>query len=46
MPEISPDGLVYTIRIRKGVHFIDDPVFADGKGTRCLVVAGQDQRTR
>ncbi len=32
MPEISADGLTYTIRLRRGVKFIDDPVFADGKG--------------
>jgi oligopeptide transport system substrate-binding protein len=31
-PEISADGLVYTIRIKSGVRFIDDPAFADGKG--------------
>jgi len=27
MPEISPDGLTWTIRIRKGVYFSPDPVF-------------------
>ncbi len=32
MPEISKDQLVYTIRLKKGVHFIDDPAFPDGKG--------------
>ncbi len=32
MPEISDDGLVYRIRIKQGVHFIDDPAFADGVG--------------
>ncbi len=34
MPEVSADGLVYTIRIREGVFFIDDPAFAasNGKG--------------
>ena len=32
MPEISDDGLVYTIAIRKGVKFSDDPAFADGAG--------------
>ena len=31
LPEISPDGLVWKIRIRKGVYFADDPVF---KGAR------------
>lgn len=32
MPEISDDGLVYRIRIKQGVHFIDDPAFAGGVG--------------
>jgi ABC-type transport system substrate-binding protein len=32
MPEISEDGLVYRIRIREGVHFIDDPAFDGGVG--------------
>jgi oligopeptide transport system substrate-binding protein len=32
MPEISADGLTYTIRLKAGVHFIDDPVFTDGRG--------------
>lgn len=32
MPDISPDGLVYTIRIKKGLRFQDDPCFAGGKG--------------
>ncbi|VEB43415.1 Uncharacterised protein [Chromobacterium violaceum] len=27
MPEISADGRVYTIRIRPGIYFADDPVF-------------------
>jgi ABC-type transport system substrate-binding protein len=31
-PEISDDLLEYRIRIKEGVHFIDDPAFADGKG--------------
>ena len=30
MPEVSEDGRVYTFRIRKGIHFTDDPVF-DGR---------------
>lgn len=38
MPEVSDDGLVYTIRIKPGVHFVDDPAFADGIGRE--VVAG------
>lgn len=28
MPEVSPDGLTYTFRIREGVRFQDDPCFA------------------
>lgn len=27
MPEISPDGLTWTIHIKPGIHFTDDPVF-------------------
>ena len=27
MPEISPDGLTWTIRLRKGIYFAPDPVF-------------------
>ena len=38
MPEVSPDGLTYVIRIKPGVEFIDDPSFPDGKG-RELVAA-------
>jgi ABC-type transport system substrate-binding protein len=32
LPEISADGLIYTIRIKPGVHFVDDPAFPDGRG--------------
>ncbi|MGI9291069.1 MAG: ABC transporter substrate-binding protein [Gammaproteobacteria bacterium] len=32
MPEISQDGLTYTIRLREGVRFADSPVFEGGKG--------------
>lgn len=32
MPEVSEDGLVVTIRIKEGVHFIDDPVFENAVG--------------
>jgi ABC-type transport system substrate-binding protein len=32
MPEVSPDGRVYTIRLKQGVQFIDDPAFAAGSG--------------
>jgi oligopeptide transport system substrate-binding protein len=32
MPTVSPDGLVYTIGLKKGVRFADDACFAGGKG--------------
>ncbi|MHC4290571.1 MAG: ABC transporter substrate-binding protein, partial [Planctomycetota bacterium] len=32
MPVISDDKLTYTITIKKGVYFQDDPCFPDGKG--------------
>jgi ABC-type transport system substrate-binding protein len=32
LPEISADGLVYRIRLKKGVHFINDPAFEGGVG--------------
>lgn len=32
LPEISEDGLVYRIRLKTGVRFIDDPAFAGGEG--------------
>jgi len=32
MPQVSADGLIYTIRIKPGVHFIDDPAFPEGQG--------------
>ena len=32
MPEISADGLRYTIRIKPGTRFIDDPAFPDHQG--------------
>src|SRR5689334_1121719 len=31
MPEISPDGRVWTIRILPGIYFADDPAFAGKK---------------
>jgi len=31
MPEVSADGLTYTIRLRKGVFYSDDPVFGGRK---------------
>ncbi len=36
LPRVSADGLTYTIRIKPGVHFIDDPSFPDGKGRAVL----------
>ncbi len=32
LPQVSSDGLIYTIRIKPGVLFIDDPAFPDGQG--------------
>jgi len=32
LPEISEDGLTYTIKIKKGVRYVDDKCFTDGKG--------------
>jgi ABC-type transport system substrate-binding protein len=32
LPQISEDKLIYTIKIKKGVFFQDDPCFPDGKG--------------
>jgi oligopeptide transport system substrate-binding protein len=34
MPDISADGLVYTIKVRRGIYFADDPCFTAtaGKG--------------
>src|SRR4029450_3343877 len=31
LPEISPDGLTWTMRVKPGIYFADDPVF---KGRR------------
>ncbi len=36
LPEISADGLTYTLRVRPGVYFADDPAF---KGKRRELVA-------
>ena len=32
MPQVSADGLIYTIRIKPGVHFTDDPAFPESRG--------------
>jgi ABC-type transport system substrate-binding protein len=32
LPEVSDDGLQLTIRIKEGVHFVDDPTFPGGIG--------------
>ncbi len=32
LPQVSADGLIYTIRIKPGAYFIDDSAFPDGKG--------------
>lgn len=31
LPEVSEDGLTYTIRIQKGIYFVDDPIFKGKK---------------
>lgn len=32
MPEISKDGLTQTLRLRKGVRYVDDPCFPEARG--------------
>ncbi len=32
LPEVSADGLIYTMHLKPGVHFIDDPAFPEGRG--------------
>lgn len=32
MPQASEDGLTYTIKIKRGIYFADDPCFEGGKG--------------
>jgi len=32
LPQVSTDGLIYTIRLKPGVSFIDDAAFPEGKG--------------
>jgi ABC-type transport system substrate-binding protein len=36
LPEVSADGLTVTIRIKRGVRFIDDPAFENGIGREVL----------
>jgi oligopeptide transport system substrate-binding protein len=36
LPDVSDDGLIWTIRLRPGVHFAEDPAFGNA-GTRELV---------
>ncbi len=31
LPQVSADGLTYTIKIKKGIYFADDPVFGGKK---------------
>ena len=31
MPEVSPDGTIYTLRFRQGIYFADDPAFGGKK---------------
>ncbi len=35
-PIFLPDGLTYTIRLRPGVRFADDPAFPDGRGREVI----------
>lgn len=39
LPQVSSDGLIYTIRIKPGVRFVDDPAFENGHGR---VVVAED----
>ncbi len=36
MPKISKDGLSYTIKIKKGIYFVDDKCFPNSKGRELL----------
>ena len=37
MPQVSEDGLTYTIEIKNGVYYADDECFPDGKGREVVV---------
>lgn len=37
MPEVDGEGKAYTIRLKKGIRFIDDPCFEDGRGREATV---------
>lgn len=39
LPDVSPDGLVYTFKIRKGIYFQDDPCFTNSAGKGRELVA-------
>ena len=39
LPEISKDGLTYTIKLKKGIHFADDPCFKNNGGKGRELVA-------
>lgn len=36
LPQVSADGLKWTVKLRPGVHFVDDPAFPGGKGRELL----------
>ena len=36
MPKVSEDGLTYTIKIKSGILFHDDPAFPNGKGRKLV----------
>ena len=32
MPQVSEDGLTYTVRLKKGIHYVDDACFEETEG--------------